>query len=619
MGKSRHHAHALCLSYLHVRTYVHVLTLLRIVVFCGRLFHLYQYLITMVYFCEASECQAHSSKLKKISKYPWMIDIRWVKWPRKDAAAVLRWKNLIKREGKSRVHGKIVDQLTITKRSRLCSRHFDEEDIDMYGNAMCDPKYFEWNNWGGRKTTQRAQARTTLSLRALQKLDQARQAQKAWSGLDAYHPVDVGLGARCEVKTHNVPPVEGELAVTVSSETTRINVGRMEPLFWAEAPQPMDHDYLCTPSPALMIDQSVQTVMTMNDITALERQARSPPQPLPGQAVVDYATETDEKVKFYTGLTSKSILLGIFDSISDGVDRLQYWKRTSANTEEHGHEQSGKRRSSRRHQLPLFLQFLMTLIRLRLNLPLLLLADLFHVSRSTVATVTITWISYLHQTLVPALLVWPSQAYIRGRMPSAFKATFPNTRVVIDCSKFLIYKRRQTHCQYNSHSTCKVLFGVSPSGAFTFVSDLWSGNVSEKYLIEQSGLIDKLDDGDAVMANQSFHIEDSLRRKKVTLIVPPLAREQHCGKGKRLNVNEIGLSRQIARLRVRAERAIRHVKRWQILKHQIPQSLRDCAPMIVKLVAALCNVKAPLFNPNSGKCLRKQKVGRRKPVKRLKH
>jgi hypothetical protein len=45
------------------------------------------------------------------------------------------------------------------------------------------------------------------------------------------------------------------------------------------------------------------------------------------------------------------------------------------------------------------------------------------------------------------------------------------------------------------------LFGVSPFGAFTFVSDLWSGNVSDKHLTEQSGLIEKLDDGDAVMAD----------------------------------------------------------------------------------------------------------------------
>ena len=40
---------------------------------------------------------------------------------------------------------------------------------------------------------------------------------------------------------------------------------------------------------------------------------------------------------------------------------------------------------------------------------------------------------------------------------------------------------------------------VSPYGAFTFVSDLWSGNVSDKFVTENSGLLDLIEEGDQIM------------------------------------------------------------------------------------------------------------------------
>ena len=99
----------------------------------------------MVFICEAAQCYSHTSKLKNIDKHPWMKDLRWVKWPRHDSAAVNRWIRLIRRGGKSEG---VIDTLKITRRSRLCSRHFDQEQLSPDGHAISDPKYFEWNNWG---------------------------------------------------------------------------------------------------------------------------------------------------------------------------------------------------------------------------------------------------------------------------------------------------------------------------------------------------------------------------------------------------------------------------------------------------------------------------------------
>ena len=44
-------------------------------------------------------------------------------------------------------------------------------------------------------------------------------------------------------------------------------------------------------------------------------------------------------------------------------------------------------------------------------------------------------------------------------------------------------------------------FTVSPSGAFTFVSDLYFGSIYNKELTRQSGVLSLLEKGDAVMAD----------------------------------------------------------------------------------------------------------------------
>ena len=42
----------------------------------------------------------------------------------------------------------------------------------------------------------------------------------------------------------------------------------------------------------------------------------------------------------------------------------------------------------------------------------------------------------------------------------------------------------------------KVLVGITPSGAISFVSDCYEGSISDKKLVEVSGLLQKLEPGD---------------------------------------------------------------------------------------------------------------------------
>ena len=312
---------------------------------------------------------------------------------------------------------------------------------------------------------------------------------------------------------------------------------------------------------------------------------------------------------------------GVWDGIKGGAQQLKYW-RGPASMENKQYEEKQQKKPGRQRKLPLFYEFVMTLLRLRLNLPLLMLADLFFVGTSTVTEITITWIAFLHQTLYPALVQWPSQSSVRKMMPKDFRKFFPTVRVIIDCTEFFIDRPRnkeeqyKTYSQYKSHNTYKCLVGINPNGSFTFISELWGGNVSDKYLTQQSGLIAKLDEGDSVMADRGFHIEDDLLMCGAKLVAPPFTRKTQDGKGKRLNVSEIHRTREIARFRIHVERAIQRLKTFRILKHQIPVTLSDMSSMIVQVVSALCNLKGPLYHDKSVCPLVKKSATRNKPVKR---
>ena len=89
----------------------------------------------------------------------------------------------------------------------------------------------------------------------------------------------------------------------------------------------------------------------------------------------------------------------------------------------------------------------------------------------------------------------------------------------------------------------KALVGITPTDYFSFVSKLWTGNVSDRYITERSGLLDKLEEGDSVMANKGFNIRDLLTRKKVALNILPLCKGTFPIKG----ANKVGVEEGMLR------------------------------------------------------------------------
>jgi hypothetical protein len=75
-------------------------------------------------------------------------------------------------------------------------------------------------------------------------------------------------------------------------------------------------------------------------------------------------------------------------------------------------------------------------------------------------------------------------------MPSSFKESYPNTRVIIDCTEVFIEMHSQPRSQsenfskYKNHNTGKGLIGISPRGAWPEIQDMSPQYISAVFLMK---------------------------------------------------------------------------------------------------------------------------------------
>lgn len=178
-------------------------------------------------------------------------------------------------------------------------------------------------------------------------------------------------------------------------------------------------------------------------------------------------------------------------------------------------------------------------------------------------------------------------------MPKCF-SKYLRTHVIIDRTELKVKKpsapssQKVTWSDYNSHNTFKLLVGITPSGALGFVSDLYSGAISDRAITIRSGLIEKLEPMDDVMADRGFNLRDLVTKRNATLNIPPFA------KGKQLSTKACTKTRRIASLRIHVERAIQRMKKFRLLQGVIPISIAAVANQAAFACAALSNLLKPL-------------------------
>ena len=141
---------------------------------------------------------------------------------------------------------------------------------------------------------------------------------------------------------------------------------------------------------------------------------------------------------------------------------------------------------------------------------------------------------------------YPSSHIVQKYMPRAFKEEYPNTRLIVDATEFFIERpsslaaQSETFSAYKKRNTVKALIDITSSGAICFISPTFEGSISDRQLVEQSGILQKLEDGNEVMADKGFDIQDILAPLGVKLNIPPfLSAGKQMSSVDRVNIRRI--------------------------------------------------------------------------------
>ena len=282
----------------------------------------------------------------------------------------------------------------------------------------------------------------------------------------------------------------------------------------------------------------------------------------------EFFMSDENKVKFYTGLPSFTVLIAIFNFITT-----------------HG---------SRTHS---FREYIAVLMKLRLSLYDQDIAYRFGIHQSNVSRHFRKWIDIMFIRLKP-LIKWPQREELQKTMPMDFRSSFKKCVVIIDCFEVFCERpkplkaRAQTYSNYKHHNTVKFLIGIAPQGVITFVSKGWDGRVSDKHITEQCGILDLLQPGDQVLADHGFNVQDSVGLYCAEVKLPPFTR----GK-KQLSKMDVNFARRLSRVRIHVGRVIGLLRqKYTLLESTLPINMimsdnheYSLIDKIITVCCALCN------------------------------
>ena len=156
---------------------------------------------------------------------------------------------------------------------------------------------------------------------------------------------------------------------------------------------------------------------------------------------------------------------------------------------------------------------------------------------------------------------------------------------------FLVMCRLRQGFPEEHSSHLKGLIGISPGGAITFISQLYTGSISDREIVVRSGLLDlPLQDGDSVMADKGFTIEDLLPLG-VSLNIPPFL-----GSSNQMPAQDVVRTQEIASLRIHVERAINKIKNFHIWDGVVPLHQFGVVNQMWAVCAILCNAQPNIIS-----------------------
>ena len=203
--------------------------------------------------------------------------------------------------------------------------------------------------------------------------------------------------------------------------------------------------------------------------------------------------KNDSDVKFYCGLNTLSSFEQLHDYIVPYVQR--HWKGAKRTNSVCRNIITGKKRGPNR-KLPSRDELLLTLMKLRLALLNFDLAKRFRISKCLSGQVITCWLRAMASVL-RTMIFMPDLGTLNVTKPARFSKA-RNLHSIIDCSEIFIETpqdhnlQAMTWSRYKHHNTLKFLVGVAPNSYIVFISEAYTGRISDKEITNRTGYLDML-------------------------------------------------------------------------------------------------------------------------------
>lgn len=241
----------------------------------------------------------------------------------------------------------------------------------------------------------------------------------------------------------------------------------------------------------------------------------------------------------------------------------------------------------------------LTLIRLRRGWDVQDLALLFGVGTSSVASIFYAWVQLMYYQFqrIKNIMFTTRHDQPTHKRPGAFKR-FKNFRAVLDTTEIRIevpsnfLQQGNTWSDYKAGNVILYLIGIACWGTISFVSKGFEGNMSDKDIFLNSGILDQLEPRDLLLVDRGFRVEEYTDPAQVYLVHPPFIKN----KSSPLTAEELILTKSIASTRIYVEHTMRQIKCFFILK-KIKNSMLPILDQIVYVCACLVNFDPAHLKP----------------------
>lgn len=303
-------------------------------------------------------------------------------------------------------------------------------------------------------------------------------------------------------------------------------------------------------------------------------------------------TLTDKNCNFYTNLKNVRLFNKLHDKIAPLVRR-----RYRANIESQGKREfrvtpkkMGPERKLCSHD-----EFLLCLMKLRLGLLSMDLAQRFNISESLCSNIFHSWIRAMAEYLKSFVYI-PDPGVLYATSPKRFHQ-FKSLTGIIDCSEIFIETPKDLELQsatwsdYKHHNTLKFLVCVAPNSSITFISNAYTGRISDKKITLDCEFLEKIPKYCTVMADKGFNLHNECAARSLYFVVPPGRRGTS-----QMAPAEVSKTSAIAKVRILVEQVIRRLKTFRIIANELPITMLGHVDDILMVCSALCNFKEPIYS-----------------------